>query len=86
MKCITTWKIKWKVSLRGSNFFESLNNLFFMYNVSNQNGKVLEETLAGSNSDTVKTTMRGGLYFKTNFPLFQVLQKPFPIPLPLCHI
>ena len=30
-----------------------------MNNVTNQNGKVLEETLAGSYSEVVKTTLRG---------------------------
>ena len=32
---------------------------FFMDNGLNKNGKVLEETQAGSNLDTVKTTLRG---------------------------
>ena len=55
--------------------------------VPNQNGKVLEETLAGSNSDAVKITLRQRLrYFKMTFPLLQVLQKSLPIPLSLCHI
>ena len=33
-------------------------NLFFMNNVQNQNGKLLEEMLAGSNFDGVKTTLK----------------------------
>ena len=33
-------------------------NLFFMNNVQNQNGKLLEEMPAGSNSDGVKTTLK----------------------------
>ena len=36
--------------------------------VINQNGKVLEETLTGSNSDAVKTTGRGLCYFKMKLP------------------
>ena len=39
-----------------------------------------------SNSDAVKATLRGLRYFKMTFPFFQVLEKPLPIPLPLCHI
>ena len=36
-----------------------LFSLFVCVNyVPNQNGKILEETLAGSNSDAVKTTLR----------------------------
>ena len=54
--------------------------------VQNQNGKVLEETLAGSNSDPLKTTLRRLRYFKMTLPLFQVLQKSLPIPLQLCHV
>ena len=34
-----------------------------------QNEKVLEETLAGSNSDAVKTTLRRIRYFKITLPL-----------------
>ena len=37
--------------------------------VPNQNGKVLEEKLAGSNSDAVKTTLRRLRYFKTTLSL-----------------
>ena len=51
----------------------------------NQNGKVLEETLAGFNSDAVKTALRHLLCFKMNLPLLSVLQKSLPIPLSLCH-
>ena len=41
-----------------------------MNNVLNQYEKVLEETLAGSNSDAVKTTLRGLRNFKMVLPLF----------------
>ena len=44
--------------------------LFFCMNYApNQNEKVLEEALAGSNSDAVKTTLRRLRYFKITFPL-----------------
>ena len=45
-----------------------------MNNVLNQNGTVLEETLAFSNSDAVKTTLRGLLNFVMTFHLWQVLE------------
>ena len=54
--------------------------------VLNQNGKVLEETLAGSNSDPLKTTLRCLRYFKLTLPFLQVLQKSLPNPLSLCHL
>ena len=58
-----------------------------MNNAPNQNdGKVLEEMLADSNSDSVKTTLRGLRYFKMALLLLQVLEKLLPIPLSLCHI
>ena len=57
-----------------------------MKNVPNQNGKVLEETLAGSNSSVVKTTIIGLQYFKMTLLLLQILEKPLPISLSLCHI
>ena len=44
-----------------------------MNNSLNQNVKVMEETLAGSNSDAVKTTLRCLRYFKMIFFLFQVI-------------
>ena len=53
--------------------------------VPNQNGKVLEETLVGFNSDDVKTTLRCLRCFKMTLPLLQVLKKSHPIPLPLCY-
>ena len=53
--------------------------------VPNQNGKVLAETLAGFNSDAVKTTFIRLCYSKMTLPLLQVFQKSFPIPLSLCH-
>ena len=34
------------------------------------NGKLLEEMLAGSNSDAVKTTFRGLRNFQNGFPIF----------------
>ena len=52
--------------------------------VPNQNDKVLKETLAGFNSDAVKSTLRH-LPFKMTLPLFQALQKSLPISLSLCH-
>ena len=57
-----------------------------MKNVPNQNGKVLEETLAGSNSSVVKTTIVGLQYFKMTLLLLQILEKPLPISLSLYHI
>ena len=48
--------------------------IFFMINIQNQNGKVLEEMLAGSNSDAVKTTLRDLHNFKITLPLMQVLK------------
>ena len=54
--------------------------------VPNQNGNVLEETLAGSNSDAVKATLRRVRYFKMTLSLLQVPQKSLPIPLLLFHI
>ena len=53
--------------------------------VPNQNGKVLEETLAGFNSDDLKTTLRHLRCFKMTLPLLQVLQKSDLIPLSLCY-
>ena len=44
--------------------------------VPNQNEKVLEEALAGFNSDSAKTTLR----------LFQVLEKSLSISQSFCHI
>ena len=41
--------------------------------VPNPNGKVLEETLAGFNSDDVKTTLRRSRYFKMILLLLQVV-------------
>ena len=47
---------------------KALINLFLLFvcmnYVPNQNGKVLEETLAGLNSDDVKTTLRHLLCLK----------------------
>ena len=53
--------------------------------VSNHNGKVLEETFACFNLDAVKRRLRYLSYFKMTLTRLQVLQKPLPIPLPLCH-
>ena len=44
-----------------------------MNNMLNQTGEVLEETLAGSNSDAVKTTLGGLRYFKMTLPHFAIL-------------
>ena len=52
--------------------------------VPNQNGKVPEQTLAGSNSDAVKTTLRSRHYFKMT-PFLQVPEKPRAIPQSLFH-
>ena len=51
----------------------------------NQNGKVLKETITGSNSDAVKITLRRLCRFKMILPLLQVFQKSFPIPVTLSH-
>ena len=53
--------------------------------VPNQNGKVLEETLAGFNSDDMKTTLSCLRCFKISLPLLKVLQKSLPVPLSLCY-
>ena len=47
----------------------------------NQSVKVLEETLAGSNSDAVKTTLKRLRCFKMTLPLLQVHKKSLPISL-----
>ena len=57
-----------------------------MNNVSNQNGKVLEEKLAGSNSDVMKISLRSQRYIKIILPAFQVLEKPLSIHFPFYHI
>ena len=54
-----------------------------MNKVQNQNGKVLQEMLTGSNSNVVKTTLRGYVIFKMVFPLKQVPEKLLIIPLSL---
>ena len=69
---------------------KALINLFLLFvcvsYVPNQNGKVLEETLAGSDLAAVKTTLRQyQRYFKTTLPLLTVFQS-LPIFLSLCHI
>ena len=56
-----------------------------MNHVPNRNGKILEETLAGSNSDAVKKSRRL-CYFKKILRLLQVLQRSLLIPLPLYHM
>ena len=53
--------------------------LFICLNyVPNQNGKVLEEMLAGFNSDDVKTTLRRLRCFKMTLPLLQPQPPPPP--------
>ena len=49
--------------------------------VQNQNGNVLQETLAVFNSDDVKAILRRLHCFKITLPCLQVLQKSVPIPL-----
>ena len=56
---------------------KALINLFLLFvcmsYVPNQNGKVLEERLVGSDSAAVKTTLRQRLrYFKTILPFFNL--------------
>ena len=46
-----------------------------MSNVQNQNCKVLEEILGGSNSDTVKTTLSGLHNFQDGLLLFKSSSK-----------
>ena len=50
--------------------------------VPNQNGKVLEETLAGFNTDDVKTTLRCLRCFKMTLPFLQFFKNLSPF---LCH-
>ena len=54
--------------------------------IPNQIWKVMEETLRATNSDAVKTKLRGLLYFKMILSFLQVLEKHLLIPLSLCHI
>ena len=73
-------------------YFEGLSNLIFiicLYELCSTSKRESSgrKTLAGSNSDAVKTTLRQRLrYFKMTLPFLQVLQKSLPIPLSLCHI
>ena len=53
--------------------------------VPNQNGKVLEERLAGFNSGGVKTILGRLRCFRMILPPLQVLQKSHPIPVTLLH-
>ena len=46
----------------------------------------MEEEVACSNSDAVKTTLRRLRYFEMILALLQVLNKSLLIPLSLCHI
>ena len=48
---------------------------FFLNAILNENGKVVEETLAVSNSVAVKTTLRGLRYFKITLPLLQKISR-----------
>ena len=70
-------------------YFISLKTLIILFllyicvnYVSNQNGKVQEEILAGSNSDIVKTTLR--LYIISKWPslFFKFFKNLSPFP---CH-
>ena len=68
-------------------YFRILKTFTIMNNVQNQNEKVLEEMLTGSNSDAVKTTLRGLHNFEQmTLLLLQVLGKLLTIPLSLCHL
>ena len=51
---------------------------FWMDSFLNQNGKVLEETLAGSNSNAVKTTLRGLPNSKMTLPFCNFLKNLSP--------
>ena len=62
-----------------------LNNLLLLFVCIKSNGKVLEATLAGFNSDDVKTTLRRLCCFKMVLPLLQALQQSLPIHLSLCY-
>ena len=55
-----------------------LNDLLLLFVCIKSNGKVLEETLAGINSDDVKTTLKRLCRFKMVLPLLQVLQQISP--------
>ena len=57
-----------------------------MNNVLNQNGKVLVETPADSNSDVVKTRLRCLRNFKITLSLLQVLEKSLTILPSLPHM
>ena len=75
MKCITTTlKLAWKVSFSGSNWlfynFESLNNIFSFEQCSKSKWEILREIIEGSNSDALKTALRGLLNFQNSTPLF----------------
>ena len=59
--------------------------LVCMNYVPNQNGKVLEETLAGFNLNDVETTLKRLHCFIMTLPLLQVLHKSLPISLSLCY-
>ena len=56
---------------------KALINLFLLFAcmnyVPNQNGKVLEEAVAGSNSGSLKTALRRLRCFKITLPLLQVI-------------
>ena len=68
---------------------KALKTLFLLFvcmkYVPNQNGKVLEETLAGFNSNDVKTTLKHLSCFKITLPFLKVFQKSLPIPLSLFY-
>ena len=51
-------------------------------NVANQNGKELEETLAGSNTDAVKITLKGVHNFKMTLPVCMFFKNFSPF---VCH-
>ena len=56
-------------------YFRILKTFTIMNNVQNQNEKVLEEVLTGSNSDVVKTTLRGLHNFQNDLAPFASSRK-----------
>ena len=57
----------------------------YMNYLLNQNGNVLEETLASLNLDDVEKILRRLRHFKMTLFTLQVLQKSLSIPVSVCH-
>ena len=74
------------MGLTALEFLEVKFMICCMKYVPNQNGKVMEEILAGFISDAVKATLKCLRHFKMTLSLLQVFQMSLPIPLSLCHI